>query len=128
MLLLNFAHPLTAAQRQQIETLMGREIDRLIEVMPQFDDTLSFVGQIEALLDRVGLAAETWQTAAIVVNPPGLAPAAALLLAGLHGRMGYFPTIVRMRPVPSSTPRVFEVAELLDLQGAREAGRLARNR
>jgi hypothetical protein len=126
MLLLNFTHPLVEVQIRQIEGMACCPVERTLAVMPQFDEGAEFAPQTEALLDGLGLAPEVWQTAAIIVNLPGYAPAAALLLAGLHGRMGYFPTIVRMRPVENSTPRVFEVAELLNLQVARETGRLAR--
>jgi hypothetical protein len=58
---------------------------------------------------------------------PSLNFIAALLLAELHGRMGYFPPVVRTRPVEGSLPRRFEVAEILDLQGRRETARVTRN-
>jgi len=126
MLIMNFTHPLTEKQEHRIEALTGRAIERKIAVMPQFDEENLFAVQTEALLEGVGLSPEEWQTTPMIVNLPGFAPAAALLLAGLHGRMGYFPTIVRLRPVKGILPRVFEVAELIDLQGARDTSRLAR--
>lgn len=126
MLIMNFTHPLTEEQEHRIEALTGRAIERKIAVMPQFDEENLFAVQTEALLEGVGLSPEEWQTTPMIVNLPGFAPAAALLLAGLHGRMGYFPTIVRLRPVKGILPRVFEVAELIDLQGARDTSRLAR--
>jgi hypothetical protein len=60
------------------------------------------------------------------VNPPGLAPATAALLAELHGRMGYFPSILRLRPVSGTTPTRYEVAEIINLQALRDAARLQR--
>ena len=120
MLIMNFTHPLTEEQEHRIEALAGRAIERKI------DEENLFAVQTEALLEGVGLSPEEWQTTPMIVNLPGFAPAAALLLAGLHGRMGYFPTIVRLRPVKGILPRVFEVAELIDLQGARDTSRLAR--
>lgn len=57
---------------------------------------------------------------------PSLNFIAAVLLAELHGRMGYFPTIVRLRPVADATPRRFEVAELIDLQSVRDVARIKR--
>jgi len=126
MLIMNFTHPLTEKQEHRIEALTGRAIERKIAVMPQFDEENLFAVQTEALLEGVGLSPEEWQTTPMIVNLPGFAPAAALLLAGLHGRMGYFPTIVRLRPVKGILPRVFEVAELIDLQGARDTSHLAR--
>jgi hypothetical protein len=49
-----------------------------------------------------------------------------VLLAELHGRMGYFPAIVRLRPMPESVPPRFEVAEVINLQAVREHARLSR--
>jgi hypothetical protein len=37
--------------------------------------------------------------------------------------MGYFPTVIRMRPVAGSTPLRFEVAEIVNLQVVRDAAR-----
>ena len=51
---------------------------------------------------------------------------AACVLAELHGRMGYFPTIVRLRPVAGSVSREYELAELIGLQDVRDAARLMR--
>lgn len=126
MLLLNFAHPLTEEQRVQIETLTGQAIERVITVPVHFDNAQPFVPQLEALMAQVPLAPEEWQTAAILVNPPSLNFITALLLAELHGRMGYFPPIVRLRPVPGAVPPRYEVAEILNLQAVREAARRRR--
>ena len=40
--------------------------------------------------------------------------------------MGYFPAMVRLRPLTGSVVRQFEVAEILDLQQLRERGRRSR--
>ena len=67
-----------------------------------------------------------WQSEPILVVLPSLNFIAAALLAELHGRMGYFPPVVRTRPVADVLPRRYEVAEILDLQGIRETARKAR--
>ena len=92
----------------------------------QFDEQLPFAAQIDALVNQVGLTAEQWQTASILVVLPSLNFIAAVLLANLHGRMGYFPSVVRTRAVAGGLPRRYEVAELLDLQTARETARRVR--
>jgi len=51
------------------------------------------------------------------------APAAFVLLAELHGRIGHFPSLIRLRPLPGSTPTTYEVAELINLQAIREEAR-----
>jgi hypothetical protein len=47
----------------------------------------------------------------------------AAALAEAYGRIGYFPPVVRTRPVAGSTPRLYEVAEIINLQVLRDAAR-----
>jgi hypothetical protein len=126
MVLINFAHPITTAQKEAIEALAGKEIERVIDVKTQFDAGQSFGPQSEALFAAVGLTAEEWQTALLLLNLPAFNVIAALLLAEIHGRCGYFPAVLRLRPVTGSTPPLFEVAEILNLQAARDAARTKR--
>lgn len=126
MILLNFSHPITPAQKEQIEALTQEKIQRTIAVMPQFDEQAPFTPQVQELLAQVELTPEEWQGAPLLVVLPSLNFIAAALLAELHGRMGYFPPIVRTRPVANAVPRRYEVAEILDLQAIREAARRQR--
>jgi len=126
MILLNFSHPVTPTQQAQIEALTEQSIDRVIEAMPQFDEQQPFGPQLAALLAQVELTPAQWQSEPLLVVLPSLNFIAAALLAELHGRMGYFPPVVRTRPVANTVPRRYEVAELLDLQGIRETARKAR--
>ena len=48
---------------------------------------------------------------------------AAVVLAQVHGRSGYFPPVLRLRPVRDEIPPRFEVAEILNLQVMRERAR-----
>lgn len=123
MILLNFSHPITDAQRGQIEALAGRPIGRIVAAMPKFDEQQPFVPQLAELLDQIDLTPAQWQSDPLLVVLPSLNFIAAGLLAELHGRMGYFPPVVRTRPVAGPIPRQFEVAEILDLQAMREAAR-----
>lgn len=126
MILLNFSHPLTDAQRAQIETLTHTPIQHVIAANPQFDEQQPFAPQLASLMAQIDLTPEQWQGEPILVLLPSLNFIAALLLAELHGRMGYFPPVVRTRPVANSLPRRYEVAELLDLQATRESARTKR--
>jgi hypothetical protein len=126
VILLNFSHPLTPAQQAQIETLTGAPVGRVVDLIPQFDEQQPFVPQVAALLDQIDLTPAAWQGEPILAVLPSLNFIAALLLAELHGRMGYFPPVVRTRPVAGVVPRRYEVAELLDLQAVREAARRRR--
>jgi hypothetical protein len=72
------------------------------------------------------LSSEELQTKPILVNLPSLNTIAALLLAELHGRMGYFPPVLRLRPVSGVTPPRFEAAEIINLQEIRDSARKQR--
>jgi len=123
MILINFSHPITTEQLKQLEALARQPIERVIDVPTQFDHAQPFVPQVVALADSVGLSPLEWQQEPIVVNPPSLNLIAVTLLAELHGRMGYFPTVLRLRPVAGTTPPRFEVAEVINLQQVRDAAR-----
>ena len=126
MILINFSHPLAPEQITQLEELAGQPVDRVIAVMPHFDEQRPFVPQLQELMAQIDLSPVQWQTAPILVLLPALNFIAGLVLAELHGRMGYFPPVVRTRPVAGAVPRRYEVAEILDLQAVREAARRRR--
>lgn len=126
MLLLNFGHPLTDAHLACIRELIGRDIERIVAVPTHLDHERPFDEQVRELLTTVPLTPEQWQTTLLIINPPSLAPITAVLLAEIHGRSGFFPTILRLRPISKSMPPQFEVAELLNLQGIRDAARTRR--
>jgi hypothetical protein len=126
MILLNFAHPLTPEQIAQIEALSYQKIERVVEVPSQIDPQQPLAPQVVAMADAAGLTPQQWQTESILINLPSLNYSAALLLAELHGRMGYFPPCLRLRPVKDTLPPRFEVAEVLNLQAVRDAARQRR--
>lgn len=126
MLILNFTHPLTPEQRAQIEALTNTSVEDIRTIPVQIDQSEPLEPQITTIVDSVGLSSEEWQTRPLLVNPPGYAPAAFVLLAELHGRIGHFPSLIRLRPVTGSTPTIYEVAELLNLQTIREEARKRR--
>ena len=126
MLIINFTHPLTESQCAQIETLAGMPIGEARTIAVQINQAETLAPQVAALVDAVGLSAEEWQTRPLLINPPGYAPAAFVLLAELHGRIGHFPALVRLRPVADSAPTRYEVAELLNLQTIRDQARYRR--
>lgn len=126
MIVLNFSHPLTPEQLARVVELAGQPVERVVALSAQFDHQQPFRPQLDALMAPAGLPPDEWQTASILVNPPSLNFITALLLAELHGRMGYFPPVVRLRPVKDSLPPRYEVAEILNLQTVRDAARLKR--
>lgn len=126
MILLNFAHPLNPDQLAQIEAITGQAISQTIELPSQIQAQDPLPPQVTQLVDAAGLAPAQWQNEAILVNPPSLNFSAVLLMAECHGRMGYFPACIRLRPVPGSLPPRFEVAEIMNLQAVRDAARKQR--
>ena len=131
MIILNFAHPITDAQKKQIESLTGQTIARVIDIPSQIDPQQPLAPQIVAMADAAGLTSEEWQTLPILINPPALNFSAVTLIAELHGRMGYFPPCLRIRPLlgpdgQRMVPPRFEVAEILNLQALRDDARRRR--
>ncbi len=126
MLILNFSHPLPPAHLAQIEQLTGQMVERVIDIKTQFENEKPFAEQARALVESVGLSAEEWQTTPLLVNLPSLNVIAALVLAELHGRCGYFPAVLRLKPILQTTPPQFEVAEIVNLQAVREKARAQR--
>jgi hypothetical protein len=123
VIIVNFAHPLTEAQRAQVEALVGQPVARVLHVPAHVNVEQEMVPQATALVDRVPLSTDEWQTVPLLVNPPGLAPLTAVLLAELHGRMGHFPTLLRIRWADGAAPPRYEAAEVLNLQAVRDRAR-----
>src|SRR5690242_4214841 len=98
MLILNFTHPLTKEQCTQIEALMHDSIAEVRTIVVKIDQAEALEPQINKIVNDAGLSSDEWQTLPLLINPPGYAPAAFVLLAKLHGRIGHFPTLIRLRP------------------------------
>ena len=125
MLILNFTHPLTREQCAQIEALARNTIAEVRTIAVQIDQEAPLGPQIHKIVDTTGLSSEQWQTCPLLINPPGYAPAAFVLLAELHGRIGHFPSLMRLCPHHGPTT-TYEVAEILNLQRIREIARAHR--
>jgi transcriptional regulator with XRE-family HTH domain len=126
ILLLNFAHPLTEQQRKQIELLTGTSIKDIITIPALINEAEPLGPQIAQLTDAAGLTVDEWNQRNILINLPGYAPAASLLLAEIHGRTGHFPTILRLRPKHRSVTN-YEIAEIINLQTFRDKARMTGN-
>lgn len=122
----NFSHPLTREQITAFERLSGWHVGPIVSVPTHCDLSRSFAEQAACLVDAAGLTAEQWQSHRLAIVPPSLSPIACLVIAEIHGRAGYFVPVVRLRPRTGALPPVFELAEILDVQGQREAARARR--
>ncbi|QBD78495.1 hypothetical protein EPA93_21870 [Ktedonosporobacter rubrisoli] len=125
MLVLNFTHPLTEQQQARIEELADARIEEVRTIPVQIEQDKPLAEQIVAIVEAANLSSTEWQTRPLLINPPGYAPAAFVLLAELHGRIGHFPALLRLRPKQGALT-AYEVAELLNLQAIREQARKRR--
>jgi len=123
MIVLNFSHPLTESHLQTISQLTAQEVAQVIDVPVKFDASQPFTSQLDALAQTLPLTPTQMQTLPILINLPSLNHIAALIIAQFHGVTGHFPSIVRLSPVPESTPTIFEVAEIINLQALRDKTR-----
>lgn len=122
MILLNFAHPITEEQQAQIEAMAQMTINRVIPIKTQLADG-DIAPQMTSLVESIDLSSAEWQSLPILLVPPGLTPAASCLIADLHGRMGYFPSIVAIRPKPDSSMPLYDATEIINLQALRDRAR-----
>jgi hypothetical protein len=99
MLILNFSHPLTSEHIETIEALTRNKVAQVVDLPIHFDHSQPFQPQLQRVLEVVTLSPQEWQTAGILVNLPSFNYIAAMTLAELHGRMGYFPPILRLRQI-----------------------------
>ena len=125
MLVLNFSHPLTDENKTQIGALSETTVDEIRAIPVQVDDAAPLETQIRVIVDAVQLTSEEWQTRPLLINAPGYSPAALVLLAELHGRMGYFPSLIHLRAKAGAITS-YEVVELLNLQAIRGVARARR--
>lgn len=126
LVVVNFSHPLDAAQLGQLGALTGRQVARVLDAPAAIQQDQLLAAQAVSLVQSVPLSPQDWQTQPILVNLPGLAPLAASVLAELHGRMGHFPAILRLRPESQGLVTTYVVAEVINLQGLRDEARTRR--
>lgn len=122
--IVNFAHPITEEQCEQIAQNTGLYISEVVQphIPVHFDEANSFSEQVRRLVDSVPLTQEEWQGIPILVNVPGFATITATLLAELHGRMGHFPKVIRFKRSQDGV-NGFEFGEILQLQDIRTVAR-----
>ena len=126
MILVNMGHPLSQDNLAALERMLGAPVERVIDVPVNLDLEAPLAGQIRTLVDAIGLSRQEWQTESILLAPPALNVIAAAITAELHGRMGYFAPIVRLKREAGVVPPRFVIAEVLDLQELRDQARNAR--
>ena len=109
--LLNFSHPFSLEQVEQLESIVGRDVE-VVDIDVQLDPALPLTPQVVDLVARVASQPEDF------IELPGLASAAVLVVTAFTGLHGHLPIIVR-RGRTESVPVTFEVRELIDLDTVR---------
>jgi hypothetical protein len=121
-IILNYSHPLTDEQKEQIRAIVPGEHE--IRVIAHHADRQRPMEEIAIeLVEAAKLTSDQWQTQPLIINPPALAPLALTLIAEIHGRSGYFPPVLNIRPIEGALPPRYEVAEILNLQAIRDTAR-----
>ncbi len=126
MNLVNFSHPLTPEQLEQVVALVKQPVTSIQNVTIQFEVEQPFVPQVILILDELNVASERWQSEAWLIVLPSLNYIAAILLAELHARMGHFPAIIRLKPEQRDFVTVYSVTEIINLEQVRQEGRKRR--
>ncbi len=120
MIILNFSHSLTEEQVRQVEEKTNEKIEEVRQISVFFEHDKPYEEQVNNLIEACNLSSKEWQTLPILIMPPSFNFIAVTLLAALHGIMGYFPPVIRLKPVTGTTPQRFEVAEIINLQKIRD--------
>ena len=80
IVLLNYTHPLTSDQLAQVAALLGEPPDQR-RIAVQVDRARPLAEVAAELADAAALGPAEWQTSALLINPPALAPVALLRTA-----------------------------------------------
>lgn len=116
MILINFGAPFKPLQISQAEAFLYEPITRVVDLRFDVDFDQEMLQQFKKTMGRLKLTHADLTAEPVVVNLPQDNFLAAMALAELHARMGYFPPIIRTRLRASGILPYYEVAEVIDLQ------------
>ena len=124
-LILNFSgHPVLAGHIATINTIREWPSSTVINVpVGTIKEDRKFVSNVLQVIENIDLSPEEWQTKNIVVIAAGYSTIWSVLLAGMHGRLGYFPDVALFRPTSGVAKEKFEVAEIMNLREVRHTSR-----
>lgn len=120
VIVLNFSHPLTQNQRGEIAALRGVDMKQLdiregLSRQYVYNSAEELVSAVKAQIDDAKMTTNAWQHQRILVNLPAHAAGAMIAIAEMHGRMGYFPSILRIEKVGEA----FEFTEIVRIDELR---------
>ena len=129
MVLLNFSHPITNAQRAEIADELNideYEEMNVVDIPCHLDLNQPLAPQIVALADAAKLSSGDWWGLCILINLPALSIAAVMLMAEVHGRCGRSLPVIRFKPLADITPSVYVLAEIVYPDEQRQKAREGR--
>jgi hypothetical protein len=110
---------------KEIPTYYREELKRsmLIEIIVDpieihFLEDLSYYDQLDQVISKISLTKAELEGPSVLIRLPGNSEISAMLLSKLHGIMGHFPTILRLRKIIE-----YEVVDIVDLQDLRDRSR-----
>ena len=124
-IVLNFSgHPVLPGQLKTIEKLLQWPATRVMDVqVGTIAEDKNFIANIVKAIEKIDLSPVQWQASSIVAIPAGYSAIWSVVLAEIHGRLGYFPDVVHLRPSSAVTGEKFEVAEIMNLRQVRHSSR-----
>ena len=127
-IILNFSgHPVLPGQLKAIEKILQWPSPKVIDVpVVTIAKDRNFMTNIVKAIEKVDLSPVQWQASNIVALPAGYSAIWSIVLAEIHGRLGYFPDVVHLQPSAAAAAEKFEVAEIMNLRQVRHASRVKR--
>ena len=124
-IILNFSgHPVLPGQLKAIEKILQWPSPQVIDVpVGTVAEDRNFIANIVKAIEKLDLSPVQWQASSIVALPAGYSAIWSVVLAEIHGRLGYFPDVVHLRPSSPVSEEKFEVAEIMNLRQVRHASR-----
>lgn len=117
LLVLGFSHPITDPQKPEIAQLLGCQVSDIEfrEGSRQYEYTTveELIDTVRAQIDFMKISAADWQKTRIVVNLPAHSAGAMIALTEMHGRMGFFPEVLRLE---LGEDKAYHATEEIDLE------------
>jgi hypothetical protein len=114
MVILNFSHPLTLEQIEQLKEKLHVSTFTVETVPVQIDQTQPLTPQIEQLmhfLTTLHVSADK-----VILHLPGFAPAAACVIAQFYHMTERWPRFIRLTPVHAVGQTRYDIFEIVDLE------------
>lgn len=126
MIIINFSHPITPEQIEQIEKLyyeqyeLTEKVEQVIDIPVAIQNDKPIMTQVNDLIRQFQAAITPAQgnDEVVLINLPGLAIVAAIIAVWLvdSGYFNYTPLVMRVAPVAGSLPPKFNVVELVEIE------------